>query len=67
MRRLFELTREEAAYAQSVYNILEDPQLADKGLANAVERAFSGEATALPCAAYDLDGPIEDRAVTKWL
>jgi PAS domain S-box-containing protein len=40
------------------YNVLQDPQLVDKGVMPYIERAFAGEATALPPVRYEPDASI---------
>ena len=67
MKRLFNLSDEEASFAQSAYNILEDPQLTEKGLAEAVQKAFAGESAELPCIEYELQGPIENKVTSRWV
>ena len=42
------------------YNVLEDPQLIDKGLMPYIERGFAGEATAIPPVQYEPDASIPD-------
>ena len=41
------------AYVLGEYNILTDPQLAAKGIAEPLRRAFAGESVQLPLVAYD--------------
>jgi two-component system, NarL family, sensor histidine kinase UhpB len=40
------------------YNVLEDPQLIDKGVMLHIERAFAGKATAVPPVRYEPDASI---------
>ena len=45
------------------YNILEDPQLVEKGIMSFIERGFAGEVVQLPPVLYDPDETIPD--ITK--
>lgn len=40
------------------YNVLQDPQLVDKGIMPYIERAFAGKATAVPPVRYEHDASI---------
>lgn len=40
------------------YNVLQDPQLVDKGVMSRIERAFAGKATAIPPVRYEPDASI---------
>ena len=40
------------------YNVLQDPQLVDKGIMPYIERAFAGKATAVPPVRYEPDASI---------
>ena len=42
------------------YNVLEDPQLIEKGLMPYIERGFAGEATVIPPVQYEPDASIPD-------
>jgi PAS domain S-box-containing protein len=67
MQRLFGLSDEEAAHAKAVYNIRQDPQVTEKGLADAVQRAFSGKAAQLPRVEYEVQRPNGNESVSKWI
>ncbi len=45
------------------YNILEDPQLEERGLAPFIRTAFEGQAARIPAALYDSDRTLPDRSV----
>ncbi|HEX6962659.1 MAG TPA: PAS domain S-box protein [Lacipirellula sp.] len=44
------------------YNILQDPQLEERGIASYIRRGFSGEALAIPAVWYDPDETLPDRS-----
>ena len=45
------------------YNILEDPQLEERGLAAFIRTAFEGRPARIPAALYDADRTLPDRSV----
>ena len=57
--RLWGLTLDQVAD----YNVLEDPQLVERGLAPFIRKAFDGEPALIPAALYDPDRPLRDRSV----
>ena len=48
--------------ALAAYNMLEDPQLEERGVASFIRRAFAGEAVEIPAIHYDPEQTIRDRA-----
>jgi diguanylate cyclase (GGDEF)-like protein/PAS domain S-box-containing protein len=57
----------------NTYNVLQDSQLADKGVMPFIEKGFSGEATEIPPVIYNpaenpvVDGPVSDRWVRAFV
>jgi PAS domain S-box-containing protein len=51
------------------YNVLQDPQLVEKGIMPYIERAFAGEATAVPPVRYVPDASIPNvsRVAHRWV
>jgi PAS domain S-box-containing protein len=53
------------------YNILEDPQLEQKGIASVIRRAFDGEPVEIPAIEYDPDetlpGKSQNEAPSRWI
>ncbi len=51
------------------YNVLQDPQLVEKGVMPYVERGFAGEATVIPPIQYEPDASIPDASevVYRWV
>jgi PAS domain S-box-containing protein len=65
---LWGLTLEQLQAAD--YNMLKDPQLAEKGILPHIERGFSGEATAIPPILYDPNETLperDDRYPERWV
>ena len=55
MQRLYSMTDEEAELVGSTYNILEDPQLEARGIAESVRAAFSGRPSVIPRICYEIE------------